>query len=234
MRFTMKKILLLLLLLPLTALAGNRDTVVVIHTDYGDMTVYLYKATPKHRANFLKLASEGFYDSTAFHRVIENFMIQGGDPNSKPDGEGVPGQGGPGYTIEAEFVPKYHHKFGALAAARQGDQVNPQKRSSGSQFYIVQGQNYTETQLQQFEAKGISLSDAAKADYKAVGGTPHLDGGYTVFGEVIDGLEVIGKIAAVKKRGSTPKEPVRMTMEVVPMKTKKMVKQYGERSFFED
>lgn len=230
----MKNILLLLLLLPLTALAGKRDTVVVIHTDHGDMTVYLYKETPKHRANFLKLASEGFYDSTAFHRVIENFMIQGGDPNSKPNGEGIAGQGGPGYTIEAELEAQYYHKFGALAAARKGDGVNPQKRSSGSQFYIVQGQNYTDAQLSQFEAKGISMTEAAKADYKEVGGTPHLDGGYTVFGEVIDGLDVIGKIAAVEKRGSTPQSPVRMTVEVVPMKTKKMVKQYGERPFFED
>ncbi len=228
----MRLFLLLFLTLPFAVFAGKKDSIVVIHTDYGDMTVYLYPETPIHRANFLKLASEGFYDETTFHRVIENFMIQGGDPNSKPGGEGVPGQGGPGYTLEAEFVAKYHHKKGAMAAARQGDQVNPERRSSGSQFYIVQGNNYTDEQLSQFEARGLKLSDAAKADYKEVGGTPHLDGTYTVFGEIIDGMDVIAEIAAVQKRGSAPVEPLRMTMEVIEISPKKLEREYGERDFY--
>src|SRR5689334_14672690 len=120
---------------------GPKDYVVTIHTEYGDMAAILYDETPKHKANFLKLAQEGYFNDQLFHRVIQGFMIQGGDPNSKGAAAGVPlGSGGPGYEIDAEFNPKFYHKKGALSAARTGDQINPMKKSSGSQFYIVQGQ----------------------------------------------------------------------------------------------
>jgi len=137
----------LILLLSLSA-CSEKDYLVTIHTDYGEMKAVLYDETPKHKENFIKLINEGFYDSLLFHRVINNFMIQGGDPDSKNAEAGIPlGQGGPGYQVDAEFVGKYHHKKGALSAARQGDDMNPQKKSSGSQFYIVQGQVFDEDQL---------------------------------------------------------------------------------------
>ena len=167
---------------------------VKISTSMGDMIVLLYDETPLHRDNFLKLAKEGFYNDLIFHRVIQGFMIQGGDPGSK--GGAAPnarlGSGGPGYTIPAEFNPKYFHKKGALSAARLGDEMNPEKRSSGSQFYIVQGQVYPSYN---------SNNPAINTAYTTIGGAHHLDGGYTVFGEVIKGLEVIDKIAAVKTAG---------------------------------
>lgn len=223
---------------------------VKITTPYGDITVRLYDETPAHRDNFLKLVSEGFYDGTLFHRVIKDFMIQGGDPDSKgaPKGRHL-GAGDVGYTIPAEFKPELFHKRGALAAARQGDNVNPERRSSGCQFYIVWGQKYSEGQLGQLEKqsrmqalqsvfndlamqhrveimsmrrdrdtaglsalqdqleaeanaivreKGLGrLSEAMKTAYTTVGGTPFLDGQYTVFGEVESGLEVVGKIQEV-------------------------------------
>lgn len=144
--------------------------VVELATNMGTMKIKLYNATPQHRDNFLKLVKEGFYDGVKFHRVIEGFMIQGGDPLSKDDSLRTDwGTGGPGYTIAAEFVPEIHHCKGALAAARLGDMANPRRASSGSQFYIVQSED----------------------------GCRHLDGEYTVFGQVIEGLEVIDKIAAV-------------------------------------
>lgn len=198
---------------------GNKERIVLISTDYGDMKVKLYNETPQHRDNFIKLAKEGFYDGTLFHRVIKDFMIQGGDPNSKDAKPGQAlGSGGPGYTVEAEFVfPQYYHKKGVLSAARQGDNVNPKKASSGSQFYIVQGKPVSEGELKQLERKlKVTFTDEQKEVYSEVGGTPFLDNNYTVFGEVIEGLEVIDKIAAVAtQRGDRPVEDVKMTVKVL-------------------
>ena len=215
----------------------NKMTKVKLETSLGDIVVELYNETPKHRDNFVKLVKEGFYDGVLFHRVINNFMIQTGDPDSKTAGpDDLLGGGDPGYTIEAEFVfPKYFHKRGALAAARTGDQFNPERRSSGSQFYIVTGQVFgTEQLMGMLQAKkqdifrrlvmenqdkikqlqesndeaGIhALQDElirqteteAQFDelieaYTTIGGTPHLDGQYTVFGEVVEGMDVVDKI----------------------------------------
>ncbi|MDR2084424.1 MAG: peptidylprolyl isomerase [Bacteroidales bacterium] len=247
---------------------------VIIHTDYGDIVVILYDETPIHKANFLKLAEEGFYNDLLFHRVIKDFMIQGGDPDSRNAGPAKSlGSGGPGYTLEAEILPQYYHKKGALSAARQGDQVNPEKRSSGSQFYIVQGVLYDKSkvnQMQEGKRQGKMqdvynkfLQDPANAKYAeqlaaaqqaqdqnaymnvirqiepkldailekddswkltpeqieaytTVGGTPHLDNNYTVFGEVIEGLDVIDKIAAVKTLSfDRPQEDVKMRIEII-------------------
>ena len=242
-----------------------------ITTDYGDMTVELYNECPQHRDNFLKLSGEGYYDGTLFHRVIEDFMIQGGDPNSKTPGSQNLGGGGPGYTVEEEIRPQFIHKKGALCAARQGDDVNPEKRSSGSQFYIVQGKVQDAQMMDQMEMRANQqlmqeiqrafflapenkeylerlkkaqeerdqeaitlLSDEVqplleeRLDEKAfhytreqlnvyttVGGTPFLDQQYTVFGEVIEGMEVIDKIAAVEKQGERPTSDVKMTVKVL-------------------
>lgn len=190
-------------------LEAQNQTKVLIKTDYGDITVALYNDTPLHRDNFIKLAKEGFYDNSIFHRVINRFMIQGGGaPAGKTEVD---------YRIPAEILPNHIHKYGALAAARMGDQVNPKKESSGSQFYIVQGQKYTEAQLQQFEARmGKKFTEEQMKEYTTVGGTPHLDGAYTVFGEVISGFEVIDKIAAVKTGAmDKPVQDVKMTMKVL-------------------
>mgnify|MGYP000485697770 CR=1 FL=1 len=191
---------------------------VEIETAYGTMLVKLYDATPQHQDNFTKLAEEGFYDSLLFHRVIENFMIQGGDPDSKNAAPNQAlGSGGPGYTIPAEFVDSLVHVKGALAAARTGDAVNPQKRSSGSQFYIVHGQPLSEQQLDQIEArKGIRYSTRQREIYLSQGGTPFLDREYTVFGQVVDGLEVIDRLAAVPTDGrDRPKEDLIMRIRLI-------------------
>lgn len=195
---------------------AQAQTKVRIETPYGDMVVKLYDETPKHRDNFIKLVKGGFYDNLLFHRVIENFMIQGGDPDSKdaPAGKML-GVGDVGYTVPAEFVPGLYHKKGALSAARQGDAVNPAKASSGCQFYIVQGQVYPQEMFSMFESRGLKLNDEQKQLYSTVGGTPHLDGDYTVFGEVIEGLDVIDKIAAVQTdRADRPVEDVWMKMRI--------------------
>ena len=177
--------------------AVQSDRIVLISTSLGDMTVKLYNATPKHRDNFIKLAKENFYDSLLFHRVISNFMIQGGDPLSKHAAPGDQlGNGDNGYTIPAEFVDTVFHRKGALCAARTD---NPEKASSGCQFYIVQGQVLTNEQVSMMEQqRGIKLNDKQKQVYTTVGGSPWLDGGYTVFGEVTNGLDVIDKIGSVK------------------------------------
>ena len=191
---------------------------VEIETAYGNMLVWLYDSTPLHRDNFLKLAEEGYFDSLLFHRIINGFMIQGGDPNSKNAAKGQPlGSGGPGYTIPAEFVDTLIHVKGALAAARTGDQVNPEKRSSGSQFYIVHGQPVNAQQLDQIEArKGFHYSSAQRELYTQQGGVPFLDRDYTVFGLVIEGLEVIDKIAAAPKDArDRPLEDVRMKIRPI-------------------
>ena len=239
---------------------------VKIETTLGDITVRLYDETPIHRDNFVKLVKEGYYDGTLFHRVIKDFMIQGGDPDSKgaPAGKML-GVGGPDYTLEAEIKDNLYHKRGALAAARQGDEVNPERRSSGSQFYIVWGQVYKENQLNQL-GKQIRMqkvqdafSDLAKAHreeimqmrrernraglqelqdqliaeaenkvgkqgltdqqmqlYSTVGGTPHLDGQYTVFGEVEEGLNVVEQIQnTATGRADRPTNDIDMRMTII-------------------
>jgi cyclophilin family peptidyl-prolyl cis-trans isomerase len=273
-----------LFLISTSSCAQKKDFVVKIKTDYGEMVAILYDETPKHKQNFIKLAKEHFYDSTLFHRVIEEFMIQGGDlssKRSKPDGR--LGNGGPNYTIEAEFNPKFFHKKGAIAAARLGDDQNPTKASSGSQFYIVQGRIIPESEINSLKydqgklnsavrqylskpenkslgdslrqlymagnmeafnnkifslapevekATGIKVMNDVSPEkikaYTTIGGTPFLDNGYTVFGEVIKGIEVIDKIAVVKKgAGDRPLENVRMFVTVEEMSRKKITKEYG-------
>lgn len=178
----------------------GKDDVVTIHTNLGEISLILFNQTPKHKENFLKLAKEGFYDGTTFHRVIDDFMIQGGDPNSKDDDPTNDGIGGPGYTVPAEFVPELTHIKGALAAARKGDRVNPEKASSGSQFYIVENEE----------------------------GSHFLDTKYTVFGQVIKGMEVVEKIAEVEKDGrDRPKEDIKITITIKKMSKKKIQKLYA-------
>ena len=239
---------------------------VKIETTLGDIVVRLYDVTPIHRDNFVKLVKEGYYDGTLFHRVIKDFMIQGGDPDSKgaPAGKML-GVGGPDYTLEAEIKDSLYHKRGALAAARQGDEVNPERRSSGSQFYIVWGQVFKESQLGQLgkqlrmqkvqdvfnnlakahrdeimqmrrernraglqelqdqliaEAENKvgkqGLTDEQMQLYSTVGGTPHLDGQYTVFGEVEEGLNVVEQIQnTATGRGDRPTNDIDMRMTII-------------------
>ena len=207
----MKKLLLILcVFLGMAAQAQDKETKVLIKTTMGDITVMLYNDTPQHRDNFIKLVNEGWFKGSPFHRVIKNFMIQGG--------QNADGRVDPGYRIPAEIKSNHFHKKGALAAARQADQVNPQKMSSGSQFYIVQGQVWNETQLNMFESRyGKVFIAKQRQTYQSIGGTPHLDGDYTVFGEVTDGLDVVDKIAAVKTGYmDVPVEPVTIiSMEIV-------------------
>lgn len=264
-----------------TGCTQNKDYVVTIKTDFGDMVAILYDETPKHKANFIKLAKEHYFDSLLFHRVIEGFMIQGGDPESKKAKEGQRlGNGGPGYTVEAEINPKFFHEKGALSAARLSDQANPTKASSGSQFYIVQGKKLSESEvkidqqkfgmaMQQFFQKpenqvyrdsisklyqmrdfkgyesyilslkpivesqlGISTDKQVSPElvkaYTTVGGTPSLDGQYTVFGKVIKGLDVIDKIASQPKDGADrPTKDVRMKITVEELSKSKIKKLYG-------
>ncbi|RTL58564.1 MAG: peptidylprolyl isomerase [Sphingobacteriales bacterium] len=191
---------------------------VLIETSMGTMVVRLSDSTPLHRDNFLKLVKQHFYDSVLFHRVINHFMIQAGDPDSKRAVTGKQlGEGGPGYTVPAEFRSALFHKKGVIAAARTGDDVNPQKASSGSQFYIVQGKVFTEAGLDSVETyrlKGRKLPAEHRAVYKTLGGTPHLDQGYTVFGELVSGFEVLDSIAAVptsgRQAGDRPLKDVRI------------------------
>ncbi len=262
----------------------KKDYVITIKTQFGDMIVILYAETPGHKENFIKLAEDGFYDGLLFHRVITDFMIQGGDPESRDAEPGKRlGGSGPGYQIPAEFNPDLIHKKGALAAARTGDNLNPEKESSGSQFYIVKGRAYTEKELRdaridfpqlnhyfrllvgkeeyralreevialqqnrefdKYQQLIVSSKDAIEKEYEVeldlplsdhqleayttVGGNPHLDGGYTVFGIVIAGMDVLDEIAAVETgEADRPKEDVIMTVEVDEMKKKKITKLYG-------
>lgn len=247
------------------------------------MVAILYDETPKHKENFIKLAKEGYYNDLLFHRIIQGFMIQGGDPDSKNATPGQPlGMGGPGYTVEAEINPKFFHEKGSLSAARLGDQQNPGKASSGSQFYIVQGtivrqtdadglridqaklsssfqkiiqdpnnqplidslnQLYMTGDMQAYQRKIYSLvpriekmtgqkiykevSPEKLKAYTTVGGAPHLDGEYTVFGKIISGLDVIDKIAAVPTEQERPVEDVSMTVTVEELPRKKITELYG-------
>jgi cyclophilin family peptidyl-prolyl cis-trans isomerase len=188
---------------------------VEITTTRGIIIVRLSDSTPKHRDNFLRLAKTGYYDSLLFHRVIRNFMIQSGDPDSKTGNPGKPlsqgGSGGPGYTIPAEFRPALFHKRGALGAARTGDDVNPARASSGSQFYIVEGKRFTDAGLDSVETyrlKGRKIPEDERSVYKQHGGAPHLDQQYTVFGEVIKGMDIVDSIAAVKTSGPPLDRPL--------------------------
>ena len=198
---------------------------VEIRTELGSMVVELYNETPQHRDNFLKLVNEGQYDSLLWHRVIPAFMIQGGDTDSKnaPAGR-VLGNGGPGYTVPAEFNPAFIHKRGALSAARMSDEVNPEKASSGSQFYVVQGKSWQPAELQMLldrKNRGMTppkytCTPEHIAAYSSMGGAPHLDGDYTVFGEVVEGIEVIDKIAALAcDNNDRPLADVHMWMSVL-------------------
>ena len=261
--------------------AQEKDYVVTIKTRYGDMVAILYDETPKHKENFIKLAKQHFYDSTLFHRVIQGFMIQGGDPDSKKAAPGQPlGRGGPGYTIEAEIKPQFFHERGALSAARLADAQNPKKASNGSQFYIVQGrvlsteemtldQRKYNQALQKFfenpanrgaydsmtnaynsgneegfrkiflalkprvvKETGMDITQTVQPEklkaYSTVGGSPMLDGEYTVFGKVIKGLEIVDKIAAVQRDNSErPQEDIAMTVTVEEMAKNKIEEKYG-------
>jgi peptidyl-prolyl cis-trans isomerase B (cyclophilin B) len=199
-----------------------KEQLIEITTNYGVMVAKLYNQTPLHRNNFIKLIKQGFYDSLLFHRVIKEFMIQGGDPNSKyaTDTTKVGGGAAPGEKIPAELLPNIYHKKGALAAARDG---NPAKASSTCQFYIVQGKKYDSTQLQTTFNSRVKVANSAfvfsatqKEVYERIGGTPQLDQSYTVFGEVISGLDVIDKIATVPtKPGDQPFSNVRMVIKLL-------------------
>lgn len=199
----MKKILAVLLsvFIAFSALAkGPKNQYVRIKTGYGECIIRLYNETPKHRDNFIKLVKKGFYNGTLFHRVIQNFMIQGGDPDSKAAKPGqVLGDGDVGYTVPAEFRDSLFHKRGVLAAARDD---NPAKASSGCQFYLVEGKRFTDEDLDKLEQtrlKGRKIPAWQRDWYKSVGGTPHLDQNYTVYGEVVSGLDMVDRIAGVKK-----------------------------------
>lgn len=176
----------------------ERKKDVLLQTSMGDIVIRLSDSTPLHRDNFLKLVKVGYYDSILFHRVIPNFMIQGGDPNSKNAAAGqLLGNGGPSYRVPAEFVPGLFHKKGVIAAARDN---NPEKASSGSQFYITQGKTFTDAGLDSLETmrlNGRKIPLHQREVYKTIGGVPHLDQGYTVYGEVVKGIETVDKIAVV-------------------------------------
>ena len=217
----MKKLLGLMfglsLMLLISCGSSDQQREIQIITEYGTMTAVLYNETPGHRDNFIKLAKDGFFDDLLFHRVINGFMIQGGDPESKdaPPTKML-GNGGPGYTLPAEFNDEFIHVKGALAAARQGDNVNPKRKSSGSQFYVIHGKPVNEQFLSQIETQqNFKYTPEQKQDYYDLQGAPHLDRQYTVFGQVIDGLDVIDKIAAVKTAtANRPAKDIKMTIKV--------------------
>lgn len=226
--------LLVCCLLSLGATAQNRkkkDYLVSVTTDYGPMTLVLYDQTPKHKANFIKLVDQHFYDGLLFHRIIESFMVQGGDPESRTAVAGASlGNGDVGYTIPAEFVPSLFHKKGVLAAARDN---NPAKASSGCQFYIVQGRVWDDAGLQKQIERIKSMNGHVPTPeqqqvYKTLGGTPHLDGNYTVFGQVIDGLSVVDSIAKQPRdERNRPKTDIHMRMDGKWVRKKKISKKYG-------
>jgi peptidyl-prolyl cis-trans isomerase B (cyclophilin B) len=220
----------LFFLLVQTAVAqkkSKKDYLVTITTEHGTMYAVLYDDTPRHKSNFIALADTGFYNGTLFHRVINGFMIQGGDPNSKKAAPGEPlGNGDVGYTVPAEFNEKRFHKKGVLAAARDN---NPEKASSGCQFYIVQGKVLRDEDFATAERRsGRTIPADQRQVYKTLGGTPHLDQNYTVFGEVIKGAEVIDVIAGQPRDSyDRPQKDVAMQVKVEKMKKKKITKRYG-------
>ena len=215
----MKQILTLVFLFAtITAFAAKpKHSYVRVKTSKGECIIMLYNQTPKHRDNFLKLAKEGFYNGTLFHRVIKEFMIQGGDPDSKNAKVGQAlGSGDLGYKVDAEFRDSLFHKKGVLAAARDN---NPEKASSASQFYIVHGKIWTDEtldQVQQNRMQGRQIPDTQRQVYKTIGGTPHLDQNYTVYGEVVKGLEMVDAVASVQTApGDRPLEDVKMEVSVL-------------------
>ncbi len=227
--------LLLCILFTLPALAQKKtktkvqrhDTLITLSTQFGDIKMLLYEDTPKHRSNFLKLVREKFYNNLLFHRVIKDFMIQGGDPNSKnakPDQ--MLGAGGLPYTVEAEFRANRFHKKGALAAART---ENPTRASSSCQFYIVHGKKYEDAELSNIaKSRQLTLTPAQVDAYKKIGGTPFLDQNYTVFGEVVEGLDVLDKIATQPTaRGDRPQKDIQMSFSFKKMKKKDITAKYG-------
>lgn len=233
----MKKLLTLLLCLCFVQAfaAKPKNQYIRITTAKGECIIKLYNETPLHRDNFIKLAKEGYYNGTLFHRVIKAFMIQGGDPdskNAKPDS--LLGNGGPKYTIPAEFRDSLFHKKGVLAAAREGDNTNPEKASSGSQFYIVQGKVFTDSMLNVIEEKRLKFKIPAwqREVYKTIGGVPHLDRNYTVYGEVVKGLEMVDQIAdAVTDKNNRPKEDIKMTVSVLTKReAKKLEKELAKNA----
>ena len=194
-----------------------QDVFIKIETDSGTMVAKLYNKTPLHRDNFIKLVKEHFYDDLLFHRVIKNFMIQGGDPESKNAKPGILlGEGGLNYTIPAEFDTSLYHKKGALAMAREGDGSNPAKASSSTQFYIVEGKTFTDAELDKVEERfKINIPYNHSEIYRTLGGTPFLDMNYTVFGEIISGLEVINKISNASKDGNDrPLQDIKMKISI--------------------
>jgi cyclophilin family peptidyl-prolyl cis-trans isomerase len=227
----MKKIFIILSLLlinqQLTA-QSKKDYLVTITTSWGDMHAILHDQTPLHKANFLKLVDDKFYDGLLFHRIINLFMIQGGDPDSRTAKQGTMlGNGENGYKVPAEITPELFHKRGALAAARDG---NPAKASSGCQFYVVQGQVWNDETLKErmMRTPQRVFTDAQKQFYKTIGGAPHLDGNYTVFGQVIDNLWVIDSVATQKRDGNNrPLKDIAMKITCKKMRKKKITKLYG-------
>lgn len=227
----MKKILAIFILLlinqQLTA-QSKKDYLVTITTPWGDMHAILHDQTPQHKANFLKLVDKKFYDGLLFHRVINLFMIQGGDPQSRTAAQGMMlGNGDVGYKVPAEITTELFHKKGALAAAHDG---NPTKASSGCQFYVVQGQVWNDVTLPQQMARSPErvYTDAQKQVYKTIGGTPHLDGNYTVFGQVLDNLWVIDSVATQRRDGNNrPLKDIAMKITCKKMRKKKISKLYG-------
>jgi len=227
----MKKYLTLVLILVVSTLTAKpKHDYVRIKTNKGECIIMLYNQTPKHHDNFLKLAKEGFYNGTLFHRVIQEFMIQGGDPNSKTAKKDQElGEGDLGYRVDAEFRDSLFHKKGVLAAARDN---NPAKTSSASQFYIVQGKKWTDETLDDIRKKRMNnrvIPESQRKVYKELGGTPHLDQNYTVYGEVVKGIEMIDEIAAVKKSASDrPLEDVSMEVSILKKgEARKLEKKQG-------
>jgi cyclophilin family peptidyl-prolyl cis-trans isomerase len=210
-----------------TIAQSKKYNLVTINTKFGEIKVVLFKKTPKHNDNFMKLVNDKFYDSTLFHRAIQNFMIQGGDPNSKIANNAKPlGSGENGYKIPAEILPELFHQKGALAAARDG---NPEKASSGCQFYLVQGKVWNDGDLDvQMKRSGRPFSDIQKNIYKTIGGSPHLDGNYTVFGQIVSGMAVVDSIANQPKDSrDRPKTNISMSMKASKIRKKKIMKKYG-------
>lgn len=206
----------------------DRKRDIELVTTEGTMVLRLSDSTPEHRDNFIRLVKSHYLDSMLFHRVIKGFMIQSGDTTSIRAAARVPlGNGGPGYTLPAEMVPSLFHKKGALAAARQGDDINPERRSSGSQFYIVQGRTFTDAQMDSIEVtrlQGRKISMERREYFRTVGGTPQLDGNYTVFGEVVRGLEVIDKIAATETSKGPDRDRPLQDMRILKVKLVKRKK----------
>jgi cyclophilin family peptidyl-prolyl cis-trans isomerase len=232
----MRKLLFIALVFSvLTASASKpKNQYIKITTSFGSCIIRLYNETPLHRDNIIKLTKKKVYNGTLFHRVIKDFMIQGGDPdskNAKPDS--LLGNGSLGYTVPAELRDSLFHKKGVLAAARESDNINPEKASSSSQFYLVQGKIFTDSQLDRLEQTRLKhkIPDYQRQVYKTIGGTPHLDQNYTVYGEIVEGFDMVDKIAAVEKgKNDRPKEDVKM--EIVVLKNREVKKL--EKSLFQE